>query len=426
MTGNPRHKRRRIWINPRFQTRYTALIVGVAVGLLAVLGTLYLRTLSEERRLVGLSRVCGGAGNAPVLDDSASEFDREFAAEVGKDDTIATVSLVGGAAAIVLVLALVGVRITFRAAGPVFAVSGMLRQMAQNNFGAVRPLREGDEFRFLGDDVKVLRDAIRREAGADVDMMQRAVETLQLAALGKADRTLLEGIAAELAEVARIRQDRFGLVPGRPRGTGPVAPEDAPVVHASAFVDEGANVGNGSRIWHFCHVMKGAVIGRDCMLGQNVFVADGARLGSGVRIQNGVSVFKGVVLEDGVFVGPNATFTNVKEPRSFVDRKSGFLPTLVRIGATLGANCTIVCGRSVGQYAFVGAGAVVTRDVPDHAMVAGNPARPIGWACRCGLRLEAPIRAPEGQALEVACAGCRTRYRLSGDTLEPAAGSGRG
>jgi UDP-2-acetamido-3-amino-2,3-dideoxy-glucuronate N-acetyltransferase len=154
--------------------------------------------------------------------------------------------------------------------------------------------------------------------------------------------------------------------------------------HPTAVVDAGARVGAGSKIWHFCHVMRGARIGDRCVLGQNVFVATGGRIGDGCRIQNNVSVYDGVELEDEVFVGPSAVFTNVRNPRAAVDRRAAFTATCVGRGATIGANATIVCGVTIGAYAFVGAGAVVTRDVAPHAVVTGVPARRTGWICRCG------------------------------------------
>jgi len=158
----------------------------------------------------------------------------------------------------------------------------------------------------------------------------------------------------------------------------------APWRHPTAVVDRGARVGVGSKIWHFCHVMRGARIGARCTLGQNVFVAGDAQLGTGCRIQNNVSIYDGVVLENDVFVGPSAVFTNVRNPRAAVDRRADFEKTIVGRGATIGANATIVCGVTIGPYAFVGAGAVVTRDVAAHAVVSGVPARRTGWICRCG------------------------------------------
>jgi UDP-2-acetamido-3-amino-2,3-dideoxy-glucuronate N-acetyltransferase len=161
-------------------------------------------------------------------------------------------------------------------------------------------------------------------------------------------------------------------------------------IHPSAYVDEGSNVGDGTKIWHFVHVMSEATIGDHCVLGQNVFVAGGVKIGAYVHIQNNVSVYAGVELEDYVFCGPSCVFTNVSNPRSEINRRDEYERTLVRRGASLGANCTIVSGTSIGRYAFVGAGAVVTRDVPDYAMVLGVPAEIKGWRSRHGHRLTEP------------------------------------
>jgi UDP-2-acetamido-3-amino-2,3-dideoxy-glucuronate N-acetyltransferase len=181
-------------------------------------------------------------------------------------------------------------------------------------------------------------------------------------------------------------------------------------VHETSCVDEPTAIGEGTRIWHFCHVMKDSVIGRGCTLGQNVFVASGVKIGDGCKIQNNVSVYTGVILEDHVFCGPSTVFTNVMNPRSEIERKNEYRTTLVRRGATIGANATVVCGVTIGEYAFVGAGAVVTKDVPDFALVVGNPARQTGFVCRCGLRL------PE-EAERISCAGCGTHYSLHGGRL---------
>jgi UDP-2-acetamido-3-amino-2,3-dideoxy-glucuronate N-acetyltransferase len=162
-------------------------------------------------------------------------------------------------------------------------------------------------------------------------------------------------------------------------------------VHPTAIVDTGAHIGDGTRIWHWVHVCSGARIGSNCSLGQNVFVGNRVVIGNQVRVQNNVSIYDGVTLEDGVFCGPSMVFTNVINPRSEVPRKDEYRPTLVKRGATLGANCTVLCGVTVGRYAFVGAGAVVTRDVPDHALVIGSPARLVGWMSRSGEKLVLPI-----------------------------------
>ena len=159
-------------------------------------------------------------------------------------------------------------------------------------------------------------------------------------------------------------------------------------IHVTALVDPGARIGAGSRVWHWVHVSAGAIIGENCSLGQNVYVGNDVRIGSNVKIQNNVSVYDGVTLEDDVFCGPSMVFTNVYNPRSVVSRKSEYRPTLVRRGATLGANCTVVCGVTIGRHAFVGAGAVVNRDVPDFALMLGVPARLAGWMSRHGERLE--------------------------------------
>ncbi|MFS2035041.1 acyltransferase [Polaromonas sp. CT11-55] len=165
----------------------------------------------------------------------------------------------------------------------------------------------------------------------------------------------------------------------------------AATVHPSAIVDAGARIGEGSRVWHWVHICGGARIGTGCSLGQNVFVGDRVRIGNNVKIQNNVSVYDGVEIEDDVFCGPSMVFTNVYNPRSAVSRKDQYRNTLVRRGATLGANCTIVCGTVVGEYAFVAAGAVVNRDVKAFALMAGVPARQIGWMSRFGERLDLPL-----------------------------------
>lgn len=158
-------------------------------------------------------------------------------------------------------------------------------------------------------------------------------------------------------------------------------------VHPSSWVDEGARIGAGTHIWHFCHVMPTAEIGERCNIGQNVFIDNRVSIGNGVKIQNNVSVYNGVEVEDDVFLGPSMVFTNVINPRSFVERKAEFRRTLLRRGCTIGANATIVCGVTIGAYALVGAGTVILRDVPDHAMMVGNPARQIGWISRTGEKL---------------------------------------
>jgi UDP-2-acetamido-3-amino-2,3-dideoxy-glucuronate N-acetyltransferase len=178
--------------------------------------------------------------------------------------------------------------------------------------------------------------------------------------------------------------------------------------HETAVVDEPSSIGTGTRIWHFCHIMAHAVIGERCSLGQNVFVAARVRVGNNVKIQNNVSLYEGVVLEDDVFCGPSMVFTNVVTPRSAVprNRPQDYAPTIVKRGATIGANATIVCGTTIGEFGFVGAGAVVTRDVPPYAIVYGNPARVRGYACSCGVRL-----AFSGAS--ATCDECGLRYERS-------------
>jgi UDP-2-acetamido-3-amino-2,3-dideoxy-glucuronate N-acetyltransferase len=185
-------------------------------------------------------------------------------------------------------------------------------------------------------------------------------------------------------------------------------------VHESAFIDDNVEIGEGTTIWHVSHVLKNSRIGKACRIGQNVVIGPNAQIGDGVKIQNNVSVYEGVTLEDQVFCGPSMVFTNVYNPRSEIRRMDEIRPTLVRRGATLGANCTIVCGVTIGEYAFVGAGAVVTKDVPDFALVVGNPARIIGWMCACGNRIK--VRA-EGEGI---CQVCQRRYRQIGKELRAA------
>jgi UDP-2-acetamido-3-amino-2,3-dideoxy-glucuronate N-acetyltransferase len=170
-------------------------------------------------------------------------------------------------------------------------------------------------------------------------------------------------------------------------------------VHESSYVDDGAVIGAGTRIWHFCHVMPGAVIGERCSLGQNVVVMPGTRIGNNVKIQNNVSIYEGVELADDVLCGPSCVFTNVTNPRSHVSRKHEYRPTRVGRGASIGANATIICGHTLGEYCFIGAGAVITTDVPAFALMVGVPARRVGWMCRCGERL----RVENGRARCTAC-----------------------
>lgn len=178
-------------------------------------------------------------------------------------------------------------------------------------------------------------------------------------------------------------------------------------LHPSSFVDTGATVGEDTKIWHFCHVMAGARIGRECNLGQNVFVASGVTIGDNVKIQNNVSLYTGVIVEDDAFLGPSVVLTNVINPRSRVSRKDEFKQTVIRRGATIGANATIVCGVTLGQHSFVGAGSVITRDLPDHGLAFGAPARIRGWMCWCGLKLSF---GPNDGHESAACSGCGQGY----------------
>jgi UDP-2-acetamido-3-amino-2,3-dideoxy-glucuronate N-acetyltransferase len=185
-------------------------------------------------------------------------------------------------------------------------------------------------------------------------------------------------------------------------------------IHESAYVDDGATIGAGTKVWHFCHVLGGAVIGDRCSLGQNVVVMNGTRIGTNVKIQNNVSIYEGVELEDDVFCGPSMVFTNVMNPRSHVSRKNEYRRTLVKRGASIGANATIVCGTTLGEYAFVGAGAVVSRNVPAYALMVGVPARRVGWMCQCGERL------PDSGS--GTCAACGSTYVAAGGEIRQTSG----
>ena len=191
----------------------------------------------------------------------------------------------------------------------------------------------------------------------------------------------------------------------------------APFIHETAVVDPGADIGAKSKVWHFCHVMSGARIGKRCILGQNVYVGN-VSIGDGVKIQNNVSVYDGVVLEDDVFVGPSAVFTNIETPRAHIERKGEFAETRVCRGGAIGANATVVCGVTLGPYSFVGAGSVVTHDVAAHSVVYGVPARHRGWACRCGEMLPAEHDTGSSESVEVTCERCGDRYSVSRRKVE--------
>lgn len=171
-------------------------------------------------------------------------------------------------------------------------------------------------------------------------------------------------------------------------------------IHQTAIVDDGAIIGEGTRIWHWCHIMGGTHIGTNCNIGESVFIETGVYLGNNVKVKNNVALYTGLTCEDNVFIGPNAVFTNVVNPRSFINRKNEFKTTLIKEGATIGANATIVCGHDIGKYAFIGAGSVVTKTVPDYTMVVGNPAKPFAHVCKCGCILD----------LNLTCKECGKQY----------------
>ncbi|HDR5039351.1 TPA: N-acetyltransferase [Bacillus anthracis] len=183
-------------------------------------------------------------------------------------------------------------------------------------------------------------------------------------------------------------------------------------VHESSYIDEPCKIGEGTKIWHFSHIMKNSVIGERCNIGQNVVISPDVVLGNNVKVQNNVSVYTGVICEDDVFLGPSCVFTNVINPRSFIERKEEYKKTVVKKGASIGANATIVCGYDIGRYAFVGAGAVVTKDVPDYALVVGSPARIIGYVCECGNRLVSKDNT-------YVCSSCNKKYEMTEQSLKP-------
>jgi UDP-2-acetamido-3-amino-2,3-dideoxy-glucuronate N-acetyltransferase len=212
-----------------------------------------------------------------------------------------------------------------------------------------------------------------------------------------------------------LQQCQSALADGVPKA--PVAAKHATdyFAHPSAFIDEDVEIGAGTSVWHVSHILRNSRVGKDCRIGQNVVIGPNVRVGDSVKIQNNVSVYEGVTLEDRVFCGPSVVFTNVHNPRSEIRRMDEVRPTVVRYGATLGANCTIVCGVTIGRYAFVGAGAVVTKDVPDFALVVGNPARVAGWMCACGNRIK--LKESEGDGV---CGACQKRYQKIGREVRAA------
>ena len=181
-------------------------------------------------------------------------------------------------------------------------------------------------------------------------------------------------------------------------------------VHESSIVDEPVEIGEGTKIWHFCHVMSGAKIGERCSLGQNVYVGSRVEIGNNVKVQNNVSIYDNVFLEDNVFCGPSMVFTNVINPRSHIIRKNEYLDTRVKTGASIGANATVVCGVTLGEFCFIGAGAVITKDVPAYALMVGVPAKIAGWMCHCGVRLKLPGKSNE--TMECSCENCGSEYQL--------------
>lgn len=183
-------------------------------------------------------------------------------------------------------------------------------------------------------------------------------------------------------------------------------------VHESSYIDEFCEIGDGTKIWHFSHIMKDSSIGKKCNIGQNVVISPEVKLGDNVKIQNNVSVYTGVICEDDVFLGPSCVFTNVINPRSFIERKEEYKKTIIRKGASIGANATIVCGCTIGRYAFIGAGSVVTKDVPDYALVIGNPARKVGYVCECGNKLQKIVSSYK-------CCACNKGFEIKQGKLNP-------
>lgn len=278
----------------------------------------------------------------------------------------------------------------------------------------------GEKATAVLDESRPLQDVLRvHPAGADRSESARTPlgDPLGLACAAFLDR-LRAGVAPQVEDDHWLGVHR--TLDAARRSLGRQAPErlaadpDGAFVHPTAVVDQGTRLGQGVRIWHFCHILADCVIGERTNIGQNVMVGPGVTIGAGCKIQNNVSVYPGVSLEDGVFCGPSMVFTNVHVPRAAIPRMDQARATPVRVGATLGANCTIVCGNEIGAYAFVGAGAVVTKPVPPHALVVGNPARRVGWVCRCGFRLDR----------DLTCTACDARYEREGEGLRLVPDSG--
>ncbi len=184
-------------------------------------------------------------------------------------------------------------------------------------------------------------------------------------------------------------------------------------VHESAYIDDLCEIGEGTKIWHFSHVMKQSKIGRNCNIGQNVVISPGVVLGDGVKVQNNVSIYTGVICEEDVFLGPSMVFSNVINPRAFIERKDEFKKTLIKKGASIGSNATVVCGNTIGEYAMIGAGTVVAGDIPDYALVYGNPARIKGWVCKCGVKLDFNVHIAECEAC------CSTYEKINNEKIVP-------
>jgi UDP-2-acetamido-3-amino-2,3-dideoxy-glucuronate N-acetyltransferase len=249
-------------------------------------------------------------------------------------------------------------------------------------------------------------EAIRVEVAATEPLRNECEHFLHCIETGDQPRTDgAEGLRVlKILNASQHSLDKQGSKVCLPLSAPAPKPEDHYFVHPSAVVDSPASIGGGTKIWHFSHILAGCAIGERCTIGQNVVIGPDVTVGNGCKIQNNVSVYKGVTLEDDVFCGPSMVFTNVYNPRSAIRRMDELRTTLVKKGATLGANCTIICGNTIGNYAFVGAGAVVLKDVPDHALVVGNPSRQVGWMCACGIRLND----------QLVCSACGNKYRLEG------------